>query len=297
MRSLPSVAALSITILAMGVVSNEANAQDGETCSLESWVPVIIAAWTRGGMIENGDCFRAIITSMDIGRSLRDDVVARFDQTFPRAGYKVVGLDPINAALPGVDRPMVGVMYVGMFLANGAVLPLESAEMIITEPDFVVSVADDGINDATTLEEAVEHLDRIYAFIETPTPTYVNNPPNPYMLQASNLMPRWGVLGESVAVSPTAEFIHSLETMTVTFRDGRGNVLAREPGSYLGENPLNGVLVVIEELKRRGERLQQGDLISTGSYMPPILVDKAIEYETIYEGIGGQTIRVSTSFR
>lgn len=248
-------------------------------------------------MIENADCFRGIITSMDIGRSLRDEVVARFDDMFPRAGYKVVGLDPVNAALPGVDRPMVGMMYVGMFLANGAVLPLASAEMLITEPDFVVSVADEGINDATTLEEAVEHLDRIYAFIETPAPTYLNNPPNPYMLQASNLMPRWGVLGESVPVSPTAEFIRSLETMTVTFRDGDGNVLAREPGSYLGENPLNGVLVVIQELKRRGERLRQGDLISTGSYMPPILVAGPIEYETIYEGIGGQTIRVSASFR
>jgi 2-keto-4-pentenoate hydratase len=85
--------------------------------------------------------------------------------------------------------------------------------------------------------------------------------------------------------------------MTVTFRDGDGNVLARESGSYLGENPLNGELVVIEELKRRGERLRQGDLISTGSYMPPILVVEPVEYETIYEGIGGQTIRVSTSFR
>jgi hypothetical protein len=40
-----------------------------------------------------------------------------------------------------------------------------------------------------------------------------------------------------------------------------------------------------------------GDLVSSGSYMPPIAVDKAIGYETIYEGLGGQTLRVSTSFR
>ena len=268
-RSLPRAAVLPVAILAVGVIPNEATTQNRETCSLESWAPSIIAAWNRGGMIEDADCFRTVITSMDIGRSLRDDVVGRFDQMFPRAGYKVVGLDPVNAALPGVDRPMVGMMYVGMFLANGSVLPLESAEMVLTEPDFVVSVADEGINDATTLEEAVEHLDRIHAFIETLAPTYLNNPPNPYMMQASNLLARWGVLGESVAVSPTAEFIRSLETMTVTFRDGDGNVLAEEPGSYLGGNPLNGVLVVIEELNRRGERLQRGDLISTGSYMPP----------------------------
>ena len=283
----------------MGVASGEARAQAGvaQGCTLELWAPGIVEAWNRGGMIADADCFRELVTSMDVGRSLRDEVVAQFDRTFPRAGYKVVGLDPVNAALPGVDRPMVGMMYVGMFLANGAILPLESAEMIITEPDFIVSVADAGINEATTIEEAIEHLDRVYAFIETLAPTYVNSPPNPYLMQASNLMARWGVIGESVAVSPTEEFIRSLETMTVIFRDGDGNVLAEEPGSYLGENPLNGVLVVIEELRRRGERLEAGDLISAGSYMPPVRVDRPIEYETIYEGIGGQTIRVSTSFR
>ena len=265
-------------------------------CALESWAPEIIAAWNRAGTIPNAPCYAAIIDTMDIGRSLRDEVVARFDQMFPRAGYKVVGLDPVNAALPGVDRPMVGVMYVGMFMANGAILPLDSADVIITEPDFLVSVADEGINDATSLEEAVRHLDRIYAFIETLAPTYNNNPPNPFMMQASNIFARWGIIGESIEVVPSTEFIESLETMRVTFRDGEGNVLAEQPGSYLGENPLNGVLVVIEELKRRGQRLRVGDLVSSGSYMPPIRVTAPIEYETIYEGIGGQRIRVSTSF-
>ena len=84
--------------------------------------------------------------------------------------------------------------------------------------------------------------------------------------------------------------------MTVTFRDGAGKVLAQEPGAYLGVNPLNGVLVVIEELRRRGERLAPGDLISSGSYMPPIPVREPAEFETIYEGVGGKTIRVSTRF-
>lgn len=168
--------------------------------------------------------------------------------------------------------------------------------MIITEPDILISIADEGINEATTLEEAVHHLDRIYAFIETLAPTFNNNPANPFLMQSANIMARWGVIGESIEVSPTTEFIHSLETMKVTFRDGEGNVLAEQPGSYLGENALNGVLVVVEELKRRGERLRAGDLVSSGSYMPPVLVTGPIEYETIYENIGGTTLRVSTSF-
>ena len=288
---------MAIMVLPFILISSITFAQTEEPCPLEDWAQNVVGAWNEGATINNIDCYRDTVTSMNMGRNLRDEVIAQFDTMFPRAGYKVVGLDPINAALPGVDRPMVGAMYVSMFLANGTTLPLDSAEIIITEPDFIVSVSDSQINTAKTIEEAIKYIDRIYAFIETLAPIFINNPPNPYLMQASNLMARWGVLGESVEVVPTEEFIRSLETMTVTFQDGDGNILAKQPGSYLGSNPLNGILVVIDELQRRGEQLQPGDLISSGSYMPPILVDKPVKYETIYEGIGGKTIRVSTSFR
>jgi 2-keto-4-pentenoate hydratase len=290
---------LAAILLAAALVAGPsltATAQQAANCSLSTWAEDVVAAWKARRMITNAACYAEIIDSMDVGRQMRDALVDEFDAMFPRAAYKVVGLDPVNAALPGVDRPMVGMMYVGMFLANGAIVPLSSAELIITEPDFLVSVADERINDATTLAEAAQYLDRLYAFIETLAPTFVNSPPNPYMMQASNLMARWGVIGESVEISADQAFIDSLETMTVTFRDGDGNVLAKEPGSYLGENPLNGVLVVVEEMRRRGERLVPGDLISSGSYMPPIPVREPVEYETIYEGVGGQTISVSTRF-
>ena len=296
-KNLHRLTLMAVMVLPFILISSTTLAQTEKPCPLEGWAQNVVGAWNEGATINNIDCYRDAVTSMNMGRNLRDEVIAQFDTMFPRAGYKVVGLDPINAALPGVDRPMVGAMYVSMFLANGTTLSLDSAEIIITEPDFIVSVSDSQINAAKTVEEAIRHIDRIYAFIETLAPIFVNNPPNPYLMQASNLMARWGVLGESVEVVPTEEFIRSLETMTVTFQDGDGNILAKQPGSYLGSNPLNGILVVIDELQRRGEQLQPGDLISSGSYMPPILVDKPVKYETIYEGIGGKTIRVSTSFR
>ncbi len=266
-------------------------------CSLETWAEDLVAAWDRRGMVPNASCYAGAITSMSTARRMRDEVVERFDRMFPRAGYKVVGLDPINAKLPGVDRPMVGVLYVGMFVPNGATIPLSSAERLITEPDLLIRVRDAGINDVTTLERLSPHIDRIYAFIEVPAPTFNNSPPNPYLMQASNLLPRWGVIGESVVVRPDATFLRSLETMRVTFRDGNGKVPADERGSYLAGNPLNAVLVVLEELRRGGERLQPGDLISAGSYMPPIPVVSGMYTEAVYEGIGGTTLRVAAHYQ
>jgi len=292
-----SVTATTLSALVgMAVLSAPAQAQP--ECALDQWSDQMVATWQARGMLSNEmtACYAEKITSMDIARELRDEVIAKFDELLPRAAYKVVGIDPVNAALEGVDRPMVGVMYVSNFLPDGATIPLDSARVLITEPDILFRVSDNAINDATTLEEVLSHIDRVYAFIEVPAPLFNNNPANPYLMQASNLLPRWGVIGESVAVEDTPEFLRSLETMRVRFIDGEGQVLADENGAYLGGNPLSGALVVLDELRRKGEQLRPGDLISSGSYMAPILVKSGMFTKTIYDGIGGQTLEVSASY-
>lgn len=282
----------------LGLSAAPVQSQEQFECALDQWGAKIMAAWQAGDMLSNEmtACYAQKITSMDVARELRDDVIAAFDELLPRAAYKVVGLDPVNAALDGVDRPMVGAMYVSNFLPNGTTISIDSARVLITEPDILFRVSDSAINEATTLEQLLPHIDRVYAFIEVPAPLFNNNPPNPFLMQASNLLPRWGVIGDSMAVTDTSEFLRSLESMRVRFIDGDDRVLAEESGDYLGGNPLYGVLAVIEELRRKGEALDAGDLISSGSYMPPILVTSGMFTRTIYEGIGGQTLEVSASY-
>jgi 2-keto-4-pentenoate hydratase len=298
MNNLCHIATIISLAILLNMPTSTALAQAQIDCSVNQWSADMVTAWQSRSMLSNEmtACYAGKITSMDMARDLRDQVIAAFDELLPRAAYKVVGLDPVNAALDGVDRPMVGVMYVSHFLPDGATISLNSARMLITEPDILFRVSDSAINDATTLEEALVHIDRVYAFIEVPAPLFNNNPPNPFLMQASNLLPRWGVIGQSMAVENTPEFLRSLETMQVSFIDGDEQVLAEEPGSYLGGNPLNGVLVVLDELRRKGKQLREGDLISSGSYMPPILVTSGMFTKTVYEGIGGQTLEVSASY-
>ena len=288
----------ALTLVGLSVSTVQAQAQEQAECALDQWSEDIVSVWHARNMLSNEmtTCYARKITSMDIARELRDEVIARFDELLPRAAYKVVGLDPINAALEGVDRPMVGAMYVSNFLPNGAIISVDSARVLITEPDILFRVGDIAINEATTLTEVLTHIDRVYAFIEVPAPLFNNNPPNPFLMQASNLLPRWGVIGQSMDTADTAEFLRSLETMRVQFIDEEGRVLAEESGDYLGGNPLRGVLVVLEELRRNGEQLRAGDLISSGSYMPPILVSPGMSTKTVYEGIGGQTLEVSATY-
>jgi 2-keto-4-pentenoate hydratase len=60
---------------------------------------------------------------------------------------------------------------------------------------------------------------------------------------------------------------------------------------------MNGVLVVIRELRRLGQRLAPGDSISAGSFMPPMPVTKDLYTETVYEGMGGTTLKVAAWYR
>ena len=144
---------MAILVLPFILISSTTFAQTEESCPLGDWAQNAVGAWNEGTTINNINCYRDTVTSMNMGRNLRDEVIAQFDTMFPRAGYKVVGLDPINAALPGVDRPMVGVMYVSMFLANGTILPLDSAEIIITEPDLILADEPTGSLDRKTANE------------------------------------------------------------------------------------------------------------------------------------------------
>ena len=286
----------AITLLTL--LASTAQSQERSECALGQWSEHIVAAWRERSMLstEMTECYAEKITSMDVARELRDEVISSLDELLPRVAYKVVGLDPVNAALNGVDRPMVGAMYVGNFLPDGANISPDSASVLITEPDILFRVSSAAINEAQSLEEVLPSIDRVYAFIEVPAPLFNNNPANPFLMQASNLLPRWGVIGESIAVSNTPEFLRSLETMQVSFVDGQGQILAQERGDYLGGNPLNGVLVVLEELRRKGEQLRPGDLISSGSYMPPILVAPGMFTKAVYTGIGGQDLEVSASY-
>jgi len=154
------------SVLLMSALLPDSFAQEGEVCSLEEWPYDMLTAWQSHSMISNEktSCYAKLITTMDIARDLRDQVIAEFDSILPRAAYKVVGLDPVNAALDGVDRPMVGAMYVSNFLPNNAAIAVDSAQILITEPDILFRVKDSAINDANTLEDALSHIDRVYAF-------------------------------------------------------------------------------------------------------------------------------------
>jgi 2-keto-4-pentenoate hydratase len=84
--------------------------------------------------------------------------------------------------------------------------------------------------------------------------------------------------------------------MTITISDHTGNVLGREQASVILDQPLNAVLWLIEEMKKSGEKLKPGDLISLGSIKAiPVPAGKTVVVR--YDGLPGGPLQVMARFR
>jgi hypothetical protein len=92
--------------VAGGLKPTAADAQDQAICSLSGWASDLVAAWKSHGLIGNAGCYAGLITSMDVGREMRDSAIAELDLLFPRAGYKVVGLggNPLRGVLVVIEE-------------------------------------------------------------------------------------------------------------------------------------------------------------------------------------------------
>lgn len=85
--------------------------------------------------------------------------------------------------------------------------------------------------------------------------------------------------------------------MRVVIEDDAGNILSDAPGSAVMGNPLNSILFLVKQLKKRGESLKPGDLVSLGAYSTPTPIGELSGVTVRYSGIGGQEIAVVARFQ
>jgi 2-keto-4-pentenoate hydratase len=197
----------------------------------------------------------------------------------------------------GYPQPVRGTMFEKMFLQDGAEVPAKFGSRPVFEADMVVEVRDEGINQATTPLEVLQHLSKIYPFIELPDLVVAEGEPlNGVVITAINVGARLGVLGKPLAADATPEMVTGLAQMKVVMRDQDGKELAKGTGAGILDQPLNAVIWLAQDLAKAGLKLRTGDLLSLGSFSP-LLPPKAGTKATVsYEGLPGNPT-VSVSFK
>ncbi len=238
-----------------------------------------------------------IMTTLEAAECQQDRLIAMLtEQRGPRIGFKVGLASKAAQDQFGVPAPIVGQLFDGMMLANGAAISMAAGAVMAYELDLLVRVGSDDISTATTINEVAEYIEEVIPYIEVPD---LMIPPGAAfsgaLVVAMNVAPRLGVIGDPIPFTATPEWIDALGSMKATMIDNRG-VTVEGTGADLGGHPLNMALFLIGEAERRGWEIKKGDLISLGSFGNLQITQRGVQVRALYEGLPGGPVEVGLGF-
>lgn len=253
---------LALVLMAAGAASQAECLSDAQAAALVDAFAAKTPAANPEGLDEaGGACSRAKVNAL---------LAKRYGAV---VGYKAGLTNPAVQKRFNYDRPVWGVLYQGMLVANGTSVEAGFGARPLFEADLLVRVKSEAINQAKTPADVLAAIDQVIPFIELPD-LMVQAPPklNGPAISAINVGARLGVMGTPIAVPPyRAEryaLLDALRDMTVVLSDASGAELARGKGSDILGHPLNAVVWLAEALAKDGKAMKPGDLISLGSFSP-----------------------------
>jgi 2-keto-4-pentenoate hydratase len=212
-------------------------------------------------------------------------------------GYKAGLTNARIQAQFGVTSPVRGVLLEKMLLPDGAEVPANFGARPIVEADLLVVVKDAGIHRAKTHLDVLRSLSLVIPFIELPDLIVAEGEKlSASLIVSLNVGARLGVVGKGIPVQATPEFAAALAAMRVVVTDRGGKELASGKGAAILDHPLNAVLWLVQDLEKSRVKLKPGDLLSLGSFAPPLPPRPGLAVTVRYEGLPGNPA-VSVRFR
>jgi 2-keto-4-pentenoate hydratase len=260
----------------------------GENTIVEDCISEFTQAFNAGHRLSNNkNCIWKNLTLKD-ALLIQSGSVAALSNFGQPIGYKVTNAGP--------GGKVVATILEKMIVDSGSTINLSTGALLIAEADILVRVSDKRINHATTLEEVAKFIDAIIPYIEssdmmlpqgTPrvTPTWT----------ASNGNARWGITGKLVITNGDTSIVERLANTKATLVDQDGNQFS---STRMADNPLEAVLTVINELKKREGSigLRKGDIISLGNFGRPTRPKAGQTLTATYEGLNNDVVTVTAKY-
>ena len=196
-------------------------------------------------------------------------------------GWKVGFGSPAAVEMLGTDRPLVGFLTDQGLLPDGAAVAIGSWTQPMLEPEIAVHLARDVAGDATRddVRAAIGGLSAAIELADVDTP-----PTDPEAILAGNIFHRHVLLGEVDDGRTTAEGVRGR-----LVRDGAEIAATDAPEAATGELA-EVVRLTAELLAANGERLRAGDVVITGSIVPPVQVAPGETVTAEIEPLGSLTV-------
>jgi 2-keto-4-pentenoate hydratase len=236
--------------------------------------------------------------SMQDGECGRRRLVERLESSDNRiVGYKAGLTSKAVQERFGVSNPVRGVLLEKMLLADGADVPADFGARPVFEADLLVEVTGEPLPQVKTPAGVLRTLVRVMPFIELPDLGVAEGEKlSAPLITFLNVGARLGVVGKPVRVEATQAFADALANMRVIVTDQDGKELARGSGAAILGHPLNAVMWLHEDLARGRVPLKKGDVLSLGSFTPPLTPKAGTTVTVRYEGLPGNPA-VSVRFK
>lgn len=269
-------------------------------CAASQLAAPIAEASLAAKRVPDVGCDWAAVTDLDTGYAVQADVLARLDAHLVRVGYKVSGTSADARAAMGVYYPIVSVLHRRALRRSGRGLRLPPASAAVVEPDLLVRVSDERINEARSIEEVIACIDQIIPFAEVPlwiAPKALGR--NGGVWAAINGAAGYGFVGKPLVITGArrAAVLKSLGAMSVRMTDRDGRPVGGGSSADIFGNPLYSALELNNEFLARRARLKKGDYISLGNFGKPSHPRPGDRFTVTYSGIDGGDIAVVAAFR
>jgi 2-keto-4-pentenoate hydratase len=209
----------------------------------------------------------------------------------PLAGWKIAATSAAGQAHINVDGPIAGRILAERVHENGAEVSLDGNRMRVCEPEFAFRIGADIPPRAAayTVAEVMAKVADLHLALEFPDSrfadfTAVGGP----SLIADNACGRDFVFG---GAAPGDWRAMDLSTHEVTARVSGRYERTGSGGNVLGD-PRVALAWLANELSALGLGLRRGELVSTGTCMPPLEVEPGDRVDADFGALGSVGVRV-----
>ena len=199
-------------------------------------------------------------------------------------GWKVGFGSPAAFELLGIDRPLVGFLTDRSLVEDGATVPVGDWTTPMLEPEIAVHLVRDVEGDATRddVRAAISGLSVAIELADVDVP-----PADPEPILAGNRYHRHVLLGPVDDGRTTADGVRGR-----LLRDGEEIAGTDTPEAATGELT-EVVRLTAELLAANGERLRAGDVVITGSIVPPVKVAPGESVTVEIDPLGSLTVVIA----
>ena len=205
-------------------------------------------------------------------------------------GWKIAATSKAGQSHIGVDGPIAGRLLSEKSFTNGATVNLAGNRMRFAEPEFAFRVGRDlpPRRQPYAVDEAVAAMDALLPAIEVPDSRLENfATAGAALLIADNACGREFVAGNPATVDwRRIDLAQHAVSATVDGRYSRDGI-----GANVLDDPRLALTWLVNELSGLGVTLRAGEIVTTGTCMPPLAVEPGDTVSIDFGGLGQVSAR------